>query len=284
MNKKLMTVTGCMALILGFAVAGETTTKKMPSLMEETKTCCASEKNMEFRIGPAFNVIDATTTKTGRRSQGFNLSDLGFDDVNYGLKTSFDWEFSNKWHWNSDFTWNHYDQSGTTEKDLTFGSGVQLVKGSRMKAEAEVYQLETRIGYDVFKNKSFSLTPYVGLSGVLVDAKVSTLSGSVKREQGKISVIDQTKVNTENSSFGNYLVGFETQYRIIQPVYVGFDFGGYYLDQYWGGVGKGYVGYDINETWTVRVGADSQYVNFDLKKIEGDGFSTTGYVQLGMKF
>ncbi len=282
MNKKILG--GCFALIAGFSFAGESTIKKMPTIMDDAKSCCASEKNMEFRVGPAFNYIDATAKKTGRRSQGFNLSDLGFDDVNYGLKTSFDWEFANKWHWNSDFTWNHFDQNGSLKKDLTFGSGNQTLKGSRMKAEVEAYQLETRIGYDVFKNKSFSLTPYVGLSGVLVDAKISTLSGSVRREQGRVSVIDTTKTNTENSSFGNYLVGFETQYRIIQPVYIGFDFGGYYLDSYFGGVGKGYVGYDINETWTVRVGVDSQYVNYDLKKIEGDGFSTTGFAQLGVKF
>ncbi|MES2307543.1 MAG: hypothetical protein V4507_01675 [Verrucomicrobiota bacterium] len=281
MNKSLLSVAGCLALI-GFTFAGETTTKKIPSLTQDVKVE-ESSKNMEFRVGPAFNYADASI-KAGRRAQGFNLSDIGFDDVSYGVKANFDWEFAKNLHWNTGFNWLNFNQSGNLDKDITWGSGNTLLKGSHLTSDIQIYQLDTKIGYDVYKNQTVRFMPYIGLNGVYADGKVAATSGSQRREQGVVSVIDQKKSYDVSQAYGNYVVGFETEFRIIKPLYLGFDFGGYHMGDFFGGVAKGYVGYDINETWTIRTGLDSQYVNFDRGVVKADGFSNTAYAQLGVKF
>lgn len=282
MKNTLTRIASCFALTVGLSFAGESV-KKLPTITDDAKACCPSSKNMEFRVGPAFNYSDVSI-KAGRRAQGFNLSDIGFDDISYGVKGNFDWEFSKGLHWNTGFTWFNFNQSGSLDKDITWGSGNTLLKGARVRSDIQVYQLDTKVGYDVFKNQTVRFMPYVGLKGVIADGEIAATSGTQRREQGKLTTIDNKKVYDKTEAYGNYIVGFETEFRIIKPLYVGFDFGGYHMGDFFGGVGKGYVGYDINETWTVRVGLDSEYVNFDRGVVKADGFSNTGFAQLGVKF
>lgn len=285
MNQLLLRAAGCLALTICTIFAGDDTTKRMTTILDDagTSTHAHPEKTMEFRIGPAFNYTDASI-ESGRRAQGFNLKDIGFDEINYGAKTNFDWEFAKKYRWNTAFTWFNYNQSGSLKNDLTWGTGNALLKGSQVRADIQIYQLETKIGYDLCSSQSYRFTPYFGLKGEIADGEVAATSGTQRREQGKITTIDKEKLYDKTELFGNYLIGFESEYRIINGLYVGVDFGGYYMGDFFGGVAKGYVGYDIDEVWTVRVGLDSEYANIDYRKVESDGFSNTAYAQMGIKF
>jgi hypothetical protein len=241
-------------------------------------------RGIEFRVGPIMNTENNFKVQTGRRGQGFGLDNLDLSDVSYGVKADLDWDLNRGFHFNNGLTWIHFDQTGQTKSDITYGSGTKLLKGSHVQADLDIIKYEPKFGYDVVKNDSFRWMPYLGAIAVIADGKVAAVGGSVEREQGKISAIDREKAYNKTECFGTYTVGFETQFHFTRSFYAGLDLGGYYLDFVNGAAGKGYLAYDINERILLRLGCDVDWATFDDRNVKVEGYTTTPYVQLGVKF
>lgn len=241
-------------------------------------------KGIEFRIGPVVNAYNDVAIQSSPRGQSFDLEQLDFEDPTFGAKIDFDWEFAPRIHFNNAVTWIQYKQEGRTTRDLTFGSGMKLLSGSLLEADMNIFKYEPKIGYDVYRNDSFRLMPYLGGVFVVADGEVKARSGSVQREQGKISTIDREKVYSKTEVFGTYVLGFEANLYLTRKFYMGADLGGYYLGELYGANGKGYVGYDFNEKLSLRLGTDINYINLATRGIEAQGYSNTAFAQIGVKF
>jgi len=242
-------------------------------------------QGIEFRIGPIYNTETNIDIQTGPRGQAFDLEKLGLDDPNLGVKADLDWEVGPRLHFNNSLTWIHFNQVGNLQGDVTYGTGMKLLSGSRVDTELDILKYEPKIGYDVVKLEDFRVMPYFGGIGAVAHGNVSAKTGGfVEREQGKISRIDREKAFTETHYFGTYLVGFELQYRFTKSFYTGCDFGGYYMGFLNGAVGKGYLAYDFTEKFSLRLGCDADWVSYDDSKLTVEGYTTTPYLQMGMKF
>lgn len=241
-------------------------------------------QGIEFRIGPVYNTETNIDIQTGPRGQAFDLKQYGLDDPNLGLKADLDWEVGPKLHFNNALTWIHFNQVGNLQENVTYGSGMKLLKGSRVEAELDIIKYEPKIGYDVVKLEDFRLMPYLGGIGAVAYGNVSAKSGFVERERGKVSTIDREKVFNETHFFGTYLVGFEVQYHFTKSLYTGCDFGGYYMGFLNGATGKGYLAYDFTEKLSLRLGCDADWISYDDSKLTVEGYTTTPYLQMGVKF
>lgn len=241
-------------------------------------------KGIEFRIGPIYNTQNSFDIQSGPRGQGFDLKKLGIDDPNYGVKADLDWEIGAGLHFNNALTWIHFNQAGNLESDVTYGTGIKLKQGSRVEADLDIIKYEPKIGFDVVKLEDFRLMPYVGAIVAVSTGSVSARSGFVERERGKLSQIDHPKVYSRTDVFGSYLVGFDLQYHFTKDFYTGFDLGGYYMGFLNGASGKGYLAYDFTEKLSMRLGCDVDWVSYDLRRVTVEGYTTTPYLQMGVKF
>ncbi len=244
----------------------------------------ASAKGIEFRIGPIYNTQNNFDIQTGPRGQAFDLKRMGLDDPTFGLKADIDLEMGSNLHFNNAITWMRFSQSGNLQDNVTYGTGMKLLKGSLVEAELDIIKYEPKIGYDVIKLDDFRLMPYVGAIGGVATGSVSAKSGFVQREDQKLSRIDREKVFNTTEFFGTYLVGFELQYHFTKSFYTGFDLGGYYMGFLKGVAGKGYLGYDFTEKLSLRLGCDADWVSYDQRHITVDGYTATPYLQMGVKF
>jgi len=254
------------------------------SAIQTSSRNTAPPQGIELRIGPIYNTQNAFDIQTGPRGQGFDLKKLGINDPNYGIKADMDWEMGPGLHFNNAVTWIHFNQTGNLESDVTYGTGIKLKQGSRVEAELDIFKYEPKIGYDVVKLDDFRLMPYVGAIAGFSTGSVSAKSGFVEREQRKLSRIDKAKVYNTTEFFGSYLLGFELQYHFTKSFYTGFDLGGYYMGFLNGASGKGYLAYDFTEKLSMRLGCDVDWISYDHNNLTVEGYTTTPYLQMGVKF
>lgn len=267
------------------ASAGNSETRGVEKLNPSLRNKDSREnKGIEFRIGPVVNYANDVNIQSGARAQGFDLEKLDFRDPSYGARMDLDWEFAPRLHINNGLTWIQFDQQGTLDSDITFGTGMKLLRGSRVDAKMDIFKYQPKIGYDVYRGESLRIMPYFGAILGVANGEVKAVSGRVERERGRISQIDKEKVYDKTEFFATYVLGFETQYYFTRQFYAGADLGGYYIGVLGGFSGKGYLGYDFTEKLSLRIGTDIDWVKVDQRGIEADGYSNTMFAQFGVKF
>ncbi|MES2310438.1 MAG: hypothetical protein V4507_16415 [Verrucomicrobiota bacterium] len=266
--------------------SGKSTVKTVDkTVVIEKDERLTQDHGIEFRIGPVLNTFNDINVQVGRHAQSFGLEQLDMNDaISYGAKVDVDATFGERSHFNTSITWINFNEDQILDRRLTFGTGSKLNRGSRVKVDLDIITLEPRYGYDVFRDETFRVMPYVGGIFGVATGEFTAVSGTQTRENGKVTTIDRPKTYDATRFYGTYVVGFETQAHITRDLYVGLDLGGYYMGFLDGAIAKGYINYDINKTWSVRGGVDENWLQYEGKNDSADGRTTNFYTQLGVKF
>ena len=180
MNKYIVAMGALAFTVVGSLSADTDTVKTTKSSTQIVKKSTAGpvDRTLELRAGPRGSFL------TGDLRSGVNgtLVDvwdgLGLKDGNIGTQVDIDWQPINRWHLDFGFTYDRYDQSGTTTKSILTDKGDTIQSGATLNVDANIYTFEGKLGYDLIKNNTYRLQPYIGGKGIKLDSKLSA-SGTV---------------------------------------------------------------------------------------------------------
>lgn len=242
--------------------AMRTKTKASVTATKNVETGIPADRELEIRVGPqaTFLTGDVRVGKAGTEFDVWN--DLNQDGVSPGVKFDVDWQPVKNLHFGIDASWSKYDQSGTTQKDISDGENI-LRSGATTKADLDVYSFKGVVGYDVLKTKTYRLRPYVGGIVGLVDGTASW-NGTVANSAGTNIATSRTKTTSiDNIYSASWLVGIDQRLYVSRDWYLGGDVGGTTLGNWWGLSGDAYTGYEFTKNWGIRLGYAFNYVNWE---------------------
>jgi hypothetical protein len=257
--KKYLVMGAIAALAVGSLTADDTlkdTTTKTTS-RKVTKVAASSgapvDRQLELRVGPRVSWLTGDL-RIGQGGTQFDVwDDLGFDEVNIGGQFNADWQPRDRWHVDLGLTWDHYDQNGTTSRNIIDGDTTVLA-GAATSADIDAFTFEGTIGYDVIKNNTWRIKPYIGGKGAYADGSVNvTGATTTSPSRSRTANIDE--------AYGFALGGLDTRAYISRKWYVGGDIGASGWENWYVLTGDAYTGYDFNKTWGVRVGYAYDYFN-----------------------
>jgi len=230
-----------------------------------------ADRTLEIRLGPRVtetagsfrlgsSAIGAAIGRTPKDTVDVRR-DLGLDDVNVGAQLDVDWQFIKNWHLNLGYKYDQAEKSQTLATDIAFAGGV-FAKGSSFKSEVELHQIDLVIGYDIYKDKTFKIMPFVG-GKVLVASVEGTGTTMTLANPSKPAVLGSyvgvPYSRSDTSWTATWLAGFDAKINISRDWYVGITPAASALDKWWGVQGQLYTGYDFNKNWGVRAGFDALY-------------------------
>jgi hypothetical protein len=223
------------------------------------------DRTLEVRIGPRASFLNGEARFGGPAADTVDVwDDLNLDEPNPGIAFDVDWQPFNRWHLALGATYDNYDQSGTTSRNIRTASGEVLQSGGTVNVDGHVIFLEGKIGYDLIKTNTYRLQPYIGGKGAWIDADV-TGTGTVTATGGAGATLTRTgtRVTSLDDGYGTFIGGIDQRLYISRSWYVGADVAGFGMDQ-WGYVtGDAYTGYDFSKTWGVRAGWDANWMTYE---------------------
>lgn len=237
------------------------------------------DRELEIRVGPraTFLTGDVRVGKTGSAFDVWN--DLKLDDVNLGVQFDVDWQPVKNLHLAVGMTWDKYDQNGVTQKDISDGENI-LRSGATTRVDLDIYTFKAVIGYDVIKNRTYRLRPYVGGKVGVVDGTASW-TGIVANSAGA-NLDTRTKSTSLNAeAYGTWLVGIDQRIYVSRDWCLGADLGASTMDHWYLLSGNAYTGYDFSKNWGIRLGYACEYVSWENgpKSGKADPLLGAAYVQ-----
>lgn len=281
--KKLIIMGAAVALAAGSLSADDTlrskTTTKTMTAPAKVDFATPFDRELEIRVGPraTFLTGDVRVGKTGTTFDVWD--DLKLDEVSPGVQFDADWQPIKNWHLEVGMTWDKYDHNGTTQKNISDGENT-LLSGATENANLDIYTFKGVIGYDVIKNRTYRLRPYVGGKAGLVDGTASW-SGNVANSAG-VNLGPRTKsTSLDNVYYGTWLIGVDQRVYVSRDWYLGANLGASTLANWYLLSGNAYTGYDFNKNWGVRLGYACEYVNWENSSKAGRAEPLLGaaYVQ-----
>lgn len=233
---------------------------RQPITMKDTVTLKESPviREVEIRLGPRFSFLTGDV-RAGLNGTRFDIwDDLGLDEPSGGAQFHVDWQVVDRLHLDFDLAWDHYDHSGRTKRDISnggAGAGRGLVSGSSVNADLNFYSFEGSIGYDVIRNDSFRLKPYIGGKGYLVDGSFTTTNNG----PGGSGV---ARTTSGSQAEGTYLVGVDGRWYTTPRLYLGGDIGASVMSTYHLLTGEAYTGYDFSKDFGLRLGYAYDYLAY----------------------
>ena len=237
------------------------------------------DRTLEVRLGPRVSFLDGDV-RVGRTGTEFSIWDgLNFDEPNIGADFDVDWQPWNRIHVIGGLTYDKYDQDGTTALAISRTGGDRLAAGSTVSADIDLFTFVAKLGYDVIKNNTWRVMPYIGGKGAYVDGR-ATATGTVLNAAGA-SLGTRTLTIDDEVGYGTFFGGVDTRAYISRDWYVGGDIGAFGLDNWTYLTGDAYTGYDFNQTWGVRLGYDFNYVDYENSNntVKADPLLGAVYVQ-----
>jgi hypothetical protein len=228
------------------------------------------DRELEVRIGPRLSWLDGDV-RVGKTGTTFSIwDDLNLDEPSGGVQFNVDWQPINRWHLESALTWDKYDHSGTTARNLSDGENT-LVSGAAVVADVDAFTFELTVGYDLLKNNTWRIRPYFGGKGAYADGSAS-FTGAVLNSAGATVAASRTKSANIDDGYGLAFGGVDSRAYISRDWYVGGDIGASGWENWAYLTGDAYTGYDFSKSLGVRVGYAYDYVTRenDIKSSKQD--------------
>ncbi len=221
-----------------------------------------ADRKLEVRVGPRISFLSGDV-RVGGTGTPFDIwDDTGLDEPSAGVQFDADWQPWNRVHIAGGVTWDKYDHSGTTKKDLSReGSTERLLAGAPVSADVDVVSFEGKVGYDVIKNNTYRLQPYIGGKGWFLDGKTS-FSGTRINSAG-VALAPRTDTFKDDQTYGAFFGGVDQRLYVSRSWYVGGDIGATGMDRWYYLTGDAYTGYDFNKTWGVRAGYAYDFASYE---------------------
>lgn len=238
------------------------TVKKSTTSTASLKGDLPADRTLEVRVGPQGSVLtgDIRLGKTGTRVDIWD--DLRLRDGNPGARFDVDFQPFNKFHFEAGLGYTSYDQSGSTRVSILSNKGDVIQPGANVTARADVYNFDGKLGYEVIKDNTFRVRPYIGVEGISIDGR-ATASGTVINTAG--ATVTGTRTTRNDVTYATFFGGVDSRIYISRNWYVGGDIGAFGLDTWYMLAGQAYSGYDFTKNLGVRVGYDYLYVDYQNK-------------------
>jgi hypothetical protein len=287
--KKILIAAGALAIISAGSLSADDTMKKSTTAKKTTTKSVSKiksdgpvDRSLEFRVGPRVTFLSGEV-RQGSGSPGDTVDifdDLNLDDATLGIQLDLDWQPINRWHVGVGMSFDDYDQTGSTSRAITTSVGGSVIQpGAAVTASAEVYTFEGKIGYDLIKNNTYRLQPFIGGKGIIVDNGRFSGTGTVIDPGGATST--GTRTLNEDVGYGTFIGGIDQRLYITRSWYIGAEIAGFGMDE-WGYVtGDGYTGYEFTKNFGLRAGYDANYATYENsnKKTAVDALLGAAYVQ-----
>ena len=137
--------------------------------------------------------------------------------------------------------------------------------GTSLRTDIDLHQIDYTLGYDVFRDETFKVTPFVGGKSMIVDFTVNgteVRATNLPGAGGIPSAALRTYNRSDTASFTMFDVGSDFRINISRSWYVGITPQGFGMDQWYTVQGSLYTGYDFSRSWGVRVGVDTLYAEW----------------------
>ena len=200
--------------------------------------------------------------------------DLRLKGVDVGPQLDFEMQISEKTH-----VLLSYGQSGFSSGTITTSRPLQyqgifagqqnpstLPAGSAINTSLDTDLFSGHFRYDIIKTNSITFAPLVGFKAAFIEENVTINSAT----PGIATVRDNTIVNEVTP-----IVGFDARYQFNRHFYFGIVPVGFVLDKYSYVGGQGFLHYDFNKDFGLRLGLDIDYVSTLRDKDSHFSTSTT---------
>ncbi len=285
MKKCLIIMMGAMiAMLVNPLVADDAKTTKAPAIPKKKATSSSEgpvDRKIEIRAGPRATFLTGDF-RVGRTGTSANIwDDINLQEVNPGAQFDIDWQPFNRWHFDVGVTYDAYEQKGSLKKALLTDRGDLIQPGALTKASFDFYSYEGKIGFDVIKNRTYRLQPYVGGKGLSIDGKIS-IAGDAVTAAPNSKTVTGSRESTYKQDYGLFFGGIDQRLYVSRDWYLGGDFGASGLDNWYYFTGDAYTGYDFNKTWGVRVGYAYDYLSMENtnKSVKVEPLLGAVYVQV----
>jgi hypothetical protein len=236
---------------------------------------------LEMRVGPRFSWVD------GRIRPGFDGSsqldlqdDFKLDDASGHIQVDAEFQVAEKWYAAFGYTGNDFsgprvettrtlfyqNPSSGNVNPSTQANPAQLAPGSTLQADLEINTLSAFVKYDLIRLENFIFRPVGGAKAVFLEQNTTINDITTGRE---------VNIQTEITE-GAPLIGFEWKYNIDKHWYLGSTGYGFVFDKWAYLGGQAYFGYDIDQSWGLRLGGDADWVQ--IVRHTGTKFATSSFL------
>jgi hypothetical protein len=233
------------------------------------------DRDLEIRVGPRFTeVAGSGRLKNSQNFAIFGISpkkdvdlrrDLGMDSVYPGIQFDIDFVIWKRCHIGLDYAADFASELTTLPSDISFSDSV-FQKGTVFSSDVSHHQIDYFIGYDVIRNHTFKLTPFIGGKSTVTEI---TLKGTELREVNPSATAfarntaSATFVRNETDDVHAPEAGFDFRINFTENLYWGITPSGGAIDDLYFIQGQTYLGYDFKRDLGIRGGFDAFYSNFD---------------------
>jgi hypothetical protein len=257
-----------------------TTTQKFK--MTQSLKAATVDRVLEVRIGPRITFLSGEV-RLGSGSPGDRVDifdDLQLDDASPGLAFDLDWQVRDRWHVAFGMTYDDYDQTSGTGRNITAAVGGDILQqGASVNVKGDIYTFEVKLAYDLIKNNYYRLQPFIGGKALVFDGVTATISGTTIDPAGLSR--QETVSISEDLSHATFFVGLDQRFYFSRSWYFGAELGGFTLEDYGFIAGDAYTGYDFNKNFGVRLGYDANYVTYENSSgtTQVNGLLGAAYIQ-----
>jgi hypothetical protein len=289
MKKSIMIAAGALALMATGTLFADDTMKSSKTTASTTKSKATTtakvttsdlpaDRTLEIRVGPRASFVTGSV-QIGKTGTNVDVWDnLGLDEPNIGTQLDIDYQVFSKFHIEGEFTYDSYDQTGTSGIAIVNDRGDVAQPGAAVAAKADIYTFDAKLGYDVYKSKTIRVRPYIGVVGEYIDANLTASGSVITAAPGSVTRTGSI-VASADFGYASFFGGVDSRLNISRNWYVGGDIGAFGLDDWYLLRGDGYTGYDFTKSLGLRVGYDFNYI--DYKNASG---STTADPLLGAAY
>ena len=287
MKFKVLLAAILVAALWGGAVADDAlkgTTKLVPSKVSKAAKSDLGpvDRELEIRVGPRATFVTGTLQKGVNGTSADIWDDLKFNGVRPGAMLDVDWQPIDRLHIDFGMTYDNYNQSGTTQKNIQINDKDTLLSGGTLRLNFDLFSFTGKVGYDLIKNKTYRLQPYIGGKGYVIENSTGSASGSVTMS-GRAAVRTGTKDLTPwNQSYGMAFGGIDQRIYVSRDWYLGVDAGATGLSDWYFLTGQVYTGYDFSRSWGIRIGYAGDYLDYanSGKSTKVSPLVSSAYVQM----
>ncbi|MBI4027252.1 MAG: hypothetical protein HY360_19865 [Verrucomicrobia bacterium] len=232
-------------------------------------------RTLEMRAGPRFGQVFGSA-RLGQTGTDFDFGDDLSLNQNFvsGSQLDIDWQAFPKFHIGFQHTYDRYDQRGHTTKAIfKGGEGTSLPAGSVVDGTADLNTVAVTLGYDVYKDKTWIVTPFFGAKWAFLDEELFVADANNRFTlSGK---------GTQEILYATPLLGAEIKSFVSRSWYLGVHGAAFGLDQ-WNYVhGQVFTGYDFSENWGTRLGFDVNFGSYENagRSLKAEGGIGSLYLQ-----
>jgi hypothetical protein len=268
MKKSIIMTAGALAVFAAGTLFADDTPVKKSTKVETSKKKVATkssggpvDRTLEVRVGPRVSWLTGDV-RVGRTGTEFNVEDdLQLDDPNAGIQFNFDYQPFNRIHLEGGLSYDIYNQKGTTTKDISQGENV-LLSGASVSTDTDVVVFDVKLGYDVIKNNTLRVKPYIGALGGYTHG-FGSISGNTLSGGGTTPSSTRVFKDSFEESYVTFIGGLDTRLYVSRSWYVGADAAGFGWDNVGVIHGQAYTGYDFSKAWGVRAGYAADYITYE---------------------